>query len=99
MLKTSSFLRLAFLSGVAMFIWAGFSHAQYRGYRPWPIRPPIYRPIYPPNRMPGWDWWRTYPWSPYNYGRNPYYPARNPYYPYRPYYGTAVAPLDAGPVN
>jgi hypothetical protein len=25
--------------------------------------------------MFGWDWWRTCPWSPYNYGRNPYNPA------------------------
>ena len=32
-------------------------------------------PVFPRNRMPGWDWWRTYPWSPYNYGRNPYNPA------------------------
>jgi hypothetical protein len=29
--------------------------------------------------MYGWDWWRTYPWSPYNYGRNPYNPAVLPY--------------------
>lgn len=42
----------------------------------------------PGNRMPGWDWWRTYPWSAYNYGRNPYNPAilpyPNPYYGYDP---------------
>ena len=40
----------------------------------------------PNERMPGWDWRRTYPWSPYNYGKNPYY---NPYTappPYGPYY-------------
>jgi uncharacterized protein (TIGR03000 family) len=37
--------------------------------------------------MPGWDWWRTYPWSPYNYGRNPYNPAyvAYPVYAYPPY--------------
>jgi len=37
---------------------------------------------YGPNNqhMPGWDWQRTYPWSPYNYGRNPYNPAIMPYY-------------------
>jgi uncharacterized protein (TIGR03000 family) len=40
--------------------------------------------------MPGWDWWRTYPWSPYNYGRNPYNPIIYPYpyvagYPYPVY--------------
>jgi uncharacterized protein (TIGR03000 family) len=35
------------------------------------------------GHMPGWDWWRTYPWSPYNYGRNPYNPIIVPsYYPY-----------------
>jgi uncharacterized protein (TIGR03000 family) len=28
--------------------------------------------------MPGWDWWRTYPWSPYN--------IYNPNNPYSPYY-------------
>ena len=30
--------------------------------------------------MPGWDWWRTYPYSSYNAWRNPYW-----YYPYTPY--------------
>jgi uncharacterized protein (TIGR03000 family) len=43
---------------------------------------PVYRP---PVRMPGWDWWRIYPWSPYNYGRNPYNPAWYPYPVYNPY--------------
>lgn len=34
---------------------------------------------------PGWDWQRTYPWSPYNAWRNPYwYPPYNGYYPYPP---------------
>lgn len=56
-----------------------------------PDRPAWGRPryyggrVYAGNGMPGWDWWRTYPWSPYNYGRNPYNPAWNPYpyaYPY-----------------
>ncbi len=37
---------------------------------------------YHTRHMPGWDWWRTYPWSPYNYGRNPYNPIVVPY----PYY-------------
>jgi hypothetical protein len=45
-------------------------------------------PVYPPNRearMPGSDWWRTYPWSPYNAWKNPYwYPPYNPNYPYPP---------------
>jgi len=34
--------------------------------------PPVTRPI-------GWDWWRTYPYSDYNYGRNPYNPIIYPY--------------------
>lgn len=41
-----------------------------------------------PNHPPGWDWWRIYPWSPYNAWRNPYwYPPYNWYYPtwYYPY--------------
>jgi uncharacterized protein (TIGR03000 family) len=47
--------------------------------------------------MPGWDWWRTYPWSPYNYGRNPYNPILYPYpyvygYPgYDPSVGTTYS--------
>ena len=34
-----------------------------------------------PNRriLPGSDWWRIYPWSRYNYGRNPYNPIILPY--------------------
>jgi uncharacterized protein (TIGR03000 family) len=57
-----------------------------------PLRPatPPMRPDIDPNRMPGWDWWRIYPWSPYNYGRNPYNPIIIPYpypYPYPPLYG------------
>src|ERR1700733_1980246 len=52
----------------------------------------FYRPM--PYRMPGWDWQRTYPWSPYNYGRNPYNPVvvTYPYgvaYPYPVYYPPA----------
>lgn len=48
----------------------------------WAVRPAssLVRPgPYRPNHMPGWDWWRTYPWSPYNYGRNPYNPILVPY--------------------
>ena len=45
------------------------------------------RPHFTPRHMPGWDWWRTYPWSPYNYGRNPYNPiiVPGPYYYGYPY--------------
>ena len=33
----------------------------------------------------GRDWWRIYPWSPYNAWRNPYwYPPYNNYYPFPP---------------
>jgi uncharacterized protein (TIGR03000 family) len=47
----------------------------------------------PPRHMPGWDWWRTYPWSPYNYGRNPYNPIIMPYvYPYPAPYPEYVPP-------
>jgi uncharacterized protein (TIGR03000 family) len=51
-------------------------------YRPaYPVRP-VYNPVHPP----GWDWWKIYPWSPYNAWRNPYwYPPYNTNYPYPPY--------------
>jgi uncharacterized protein (TIGR03000 family) len=62
-------LLFALLSGLALLALAGPGHAQYR----------MRRPYTPSNRMPGWDWWRTYPWSPYNYGRNPYNPIVYPY--------------------
>jgi uncharacterized protein (TIGR03000 family) len=76
-------LLAALLAALAVLLsLPGPARAQFRGrgvYRPYTAR---YRP-YPPNRMPGWDWWRTYPWSPYNYGRNPYNPIVVPYvYPY-----------------
>jgi len=46
--------------------------------------PARYRPS---ARLPGWDWRRTYPWSPYNIGRNPYNPLYvSPVYP-PPIYG------------
>ena len=47
-------------------------------------RPPVYPPSYD-TRMPGSDWWRIYPWSPYNAWKNPYwYPPYNTNYPYPP---------------
>ena len=48
-----------------------------------PGRIPGRRPPRPPVPPPGWDWWRIYPWSPYNYGRNPYNPIW--IYPYPSY--------------
>jgi uncharacterized protein (TIGR03000 family) len=80
-------LLIALLSGLAVLLLAGPGRAQYRaGY----VRPSPF----PPNRMPGWDWWRIYPWSPYNYGRNPYNPIIYPYYvqPY-PVYGPPPPPV------
>jgi len=41
---------------------------------------PAGRIYYPSNRMPGWDWERTYPYSPYNEWRNRVYPYAVPYY-------------------
>ena len=97
MRKTLHFLVLALLSGGA-FLWTGASQAQDRGVRPLPTRPPNYQPNFPPNRMPGWDWWRTYPWSPYNYGRNPYNPAwYPPGYFYPPVYAPSAGPVYTGP--
>jgi hypothetical protein len=52
-----------------------------------PVVPPAYRPgnTLPDRRLPGSDWWRIYPWSPYNAWRNPYwYPPYNGNYPYPP---------------
>ena len=62
------------------------------GVPPAPVRPnplPQNRPtVYPPfngTRPIGEDWWRTYPWSPYNAWKNPYwYPPYNNNYPYPP---------------
>jgi uncharacterized protein (TIGR03000 family) len=53
-------------------------------------------PIHPP----GWDWWRIYPWSRFNYGRNPYNPIVVPYdvspYPvYAPVDTSAYPPVPA----
>ena len=44
-------------------------------------RAQVYRGRVAPNRriLPGSDWWRIYPWSRYNYGRNPYNPIILPY--------------------
>jgi uncharacterized protein (TIGR03000 family) len=86
-------------AALALLVLAGTSPAQYRGYR---ARVAARRSVYPPNRMPGWDWWRIYPWSPYNYGRNPYNPIVYPYvapYPvYTPYaYGAPTAPSPEQP--
>jgi uncharacterized protein (TIGR03000 family) len=75
-------------SGLALLTPAGTSEgAVYRGFPAYHAMSP-YHPVYhpyAPGHMPGWDWRRTYPWSPYNYGRNPYNPAWIPYPVYYPY--------------
>jgi uncharacterized protein (TIGR03000 family) len=76
---------IGLLSGLALLLLAQSCQAQYAGWRGRFLR----RPVFPPNRMPGWDAARIYPWSPYNYGRNPYnpivYPYVDPYPVYVPY--------------
>jgi uncharacterized protein (TIGR03000 family) len=77
MSRSLSFLAAGLVGVLAVLARPGPCQAQYRRIGP------AYRPVYPANRMPGWDWRRTYPWSPYNYGRNPYNPIVYPYvYPY-----------------
>jgi uncharacterized protein (TIGR03000 family) len=87
MKRTIFSVGVAFFGCVVVLALPNSAEAQIfrRGFVRGPVvRPgPIYRPGFNPNRMPGWDWWRTYPWSPYNYGRNPYNPA---WYPYPAYY-------------
>src|SRR6516164_3893365 len=57
-----------------------------------------YSGFYNRNRMPGWDWWRIYPWSPYNAWRNPYwYPPYNRDYPYPPDAAYPVYPYPVPP--
>ena len=54
--------------------------------RPNPLPLPTVYPPYNPTRPIGGDWWRIYPWSPYNAWRNPYwYPPYNNNYPFPPY--------------
>jgi hypothetical protein len=53
--------------------------------RPVPVSQPKVNFQYNSSRPIGWDWWRTYPYSPYNTWRNPYwYSTYNVYYPYAP---------------
>lgn len=81
-----------------LFLLAATAVAEAQYYRGSSYHPSY--PSMPPGHMPGWDWWRTYPWSPYNYGRNPYNPIIPPYpmpaYPYPPVppYVPPVPPAD-----
>ncbi len=88
MTKRYSFFTLGLLAGATSLLTVESCQAQYRGYRAGRVDAPRYAP----NRMPGWDWWRTYPWSPYNYGRNPYNPIRVPYVAPYPVYAPYVVP-------
>jgi hypothetical protein len=78
----------------------GASSARVRPNPPPLTRPTVYppyhgtRPTYNGTRPIGSDWWRIYPWSPYNAWKNPYWylPYNNNYpfppdgaYPYDPY--------------
>src|SRR5262249_47721120 len=48
-----------------------------------PTRPTVFPQHH--GTRPGSDWWRIYPWSPYNTWRNPYwYPPYNYNYPFPP---------------
>jgi uncharacterized protein (TIGR03000 family) len=83
-------IRTSFVAvAVAVVVWLATANPVQAYYRP-PITPVT------PSHMPGWDWWRTYPWSPYNYGRNPYNPIILPYqeyvYPYYPLYAPPPTP-------
>ena len=62
----------------------GVPSAQVRPNRLPLTRPTLY-PQYNRTRPIGGDWWRIYPWSPYNAWRNPYwYPPYNNNYPFPP---------------
>jgi uncharacterized protein (TIGR03000 family) len=102
MCQRNRLLFLSLLTLATMFAFVEKSSAQGYGYRRFAVR----RPYFPPNRMPGWDWRRTYPWSPYNYGRNPYNPIIRPYFYAQPYpvmvpvpYGVPQEPLNPGLVT
>lgn len=109
--RTQRFLACVFLACPAILLsTAPVEGGPFRPGRGWGYRAAYARP-YSGDRMPGWDWWRIYPWSPYNYGRNPYNPIVVPYpyisgYPVPPegttysgYSGTipGTAPGDAIP--
>ena len=62
----------------------GVPSAQVRP-NPLPLTRPTVAPQYHGTPPIGGDWWRIYPWSPYNAWKNPYwYPPYNTNYPYPP---------------
>jgi uncharacterized protein (TIGR03000 family) len=90
MSRTTSWTIALVLAGLVWLGVGGRVDAAYTRPSPYPVSPGVSRPAH----MPGWDWRRTYPWSPYNYGRNPYNPIIVPY----PYYVSPYPyPVPAGP--
>jgi hypothetical protein len=62
----------------------GMPPAQVRPH-PLPLPQPTVAPQYHGTPPIGSDWWRIYPWSPYNAWKNPYwYPPYNDNYPFPP---------------
>jgi uncharacterized protein (TIGR03000 family) len=91
MTRPSVFLAASLLAGAVLLLPTASAQAQ--RYRGGYYHVSSYHPIMPvmnPHHMPGWDWWRIYPWSPYNYGRNPYNPT---ILPYPVYYGGYPSPV------
>jgi hypothetical protein len=86
----SVFMRqiLGLVAGGLVLVTASIQPAQ--AASPYTPARPTYQPIVYPqynggSRPIGGDWWRTYPWSPYNAWQNPYwYPPYNNNYPYPP---------------
>ncbi len=71
------------------------------------VVPAVNRPAYQPYAYPqynggsrpiGWDWWRTYPYSPYNTWRNAYYLPYNANYLYAPGQAYPYYPLPPVPL-
>ncbi len=87
MLHPMRSILLVLVATTALLTLPRTSRAQYRMRR---------TPAYPSGRMPGWDWWRIYPWSPYNYGRNPYNPIVYPYVEPYPVYPPVGVPVGNG---
>ncbi len=88
-------MKTTFVALIAAAVMLGTAGNPARGqFRP--VGRPAVVPSVPLNRpgvLPGSDWWRIYPWSPYNAWRNPYwYPPYNPDYPYPPPQAGPVIP-------
>jgi len=95
--RTHLFVATALLSGGLLLTLANEASARpYRGgYYGGRANYGYYHPptYYGWNHAPGWDWYRTYPYSAYNAYRNPYWYATYPAYTYPVYTPTASAYL------